>query len=171
MRLYRVETECRKCEHRYREWITEAQRKAAFKIQPDEILAVHVCPRFRCGNDIPVLASHVRDASFDRLRTMEVARNPLLRNMRLEAEEAPSRLTEKQARVCALVVDGMTTRAIARALKMETRTVRHYLTTAAHSLCAEEPVACRVFPRHTIVAYYQKRAGSTEPTTLFGLSS
>jgi DNA-binding NarL/FixJ family response regulator len=170
MRLYRVETECRKCEHRYRDWITEAQRKAAFKIQADEILAVHVCPRFRCGNDIPVLASHVRDASFDRLRTMEVARNPLLRNMRLEAEEAPSRLTEKQAQICALVMDGLSDRKIAARLRMEKPTVRHHLQIAARALCAEEPVACRVFPRQTIVAYYQTRAGSTEPAALFQLA-
>lgn len=169
MRLYRVTTECRKCTHRYRDWVSETQREAAFKSPETAILNVPICPTLRCGNDIPITAKHVREAEYDAKRTEAVARNPLLRNLRIHPDLAPSepRLTERQAKVCTLILEGLTDRKIAARLKIEKPTVRKHIGEAARRLCADSPIACRVFPRQTIVAYYRERAGSTDPQDVF----
>jgi DNA-binding CsgD family transcriptional regulator len=172
MRLYRLEVDCRKCEHRYQDWVSEAQRLASMKMPTDEVWGVKVCPRPHCGSDIPIMARHVREAWFSARRTAEVAQNPLLRNLRLRPELAPPppQLTSRQAKICALVVKGMTDRKIAATLHVGKPTVRKEIERAAHRLCVNEPVACRVFPRQTIVAYYQERAGNSEPEQLFKIA-
>lgn len=139
---------------------------------PDEVVGVRECPRSNCRRPVPVLSRHVRESWFDAHMTATAAKDPLLRNLRLRADlTETARLTERQAQVCALVMDGLSDRKIARALRMEKPTVRYHITNAARILCAEEPIACRVFPRQTIVAYYQKRAGSAEPSSLFRASN
>lgn len=162
MRLYRVQSDCRKCTHRYRFWITESQRKASLQSKPNDLYAVQVCPVQRCGEDLPILARHVREADFDAARTEAVARNPLLRNLYLRPDLSPSvpALTERQAKVCALILEGKSDRAIARALFVSKPTVRKEIRQIAAVFCADEPVACRVFPRQTIVAYNTARNGA-----------
>jgi DNA-binding CsgD family transcriptional regulator len=163
MRLYRVQAECRnpKCGHRYLDWVTEAQRALSLSKPPHELLGVQRCPVQRCGDDIPILARHVREAEFDAGRTERVGRNPLLRNLHLRPELATPalRLTERQSKVCTLILEGMTDRAIAKALFLSKPTIRKELRAIASILCADEPVACRVFPRQTIVAFHTTRAG------------
>lgn len=124
----------------------------------------------RCGDDVPILIRHVRDAQYDAAHTERIARNPLLRNLHLHPElVSPAlALTPRQARVCALVVEGHTTRRIAARLHVAVRTVRKDIKDAAGTLCATEPNACRALPRQTVVAYYRTLAGSTEPAELFG---
>lgn len=170
MRLFRVTSDCRnpKCEHRYRFWITESQRKAAFQSAPNDLVGVQVCPVLRCGGDVPILARHVREAEYDAGRTEAVARNPLLRNLSLRPDLAPSlpKLTERQAKVCTLILEGYTRRRIARTLFVSTSTVRDELREAAKILAQDEPLASRVLPRQTVVAYYTARAGNVEPMDL-----
>lgn len=169
MRLYRVQTECRKCDHRYRDWVSETQRNAAFQRPETELLNVPVCPRERCGNDIPITAKHVREAVFDAGRTEAVARNPLLRNLRLRPDLSPSvpRLTERQAKVCTLILEGLTDRKIGALLRLPRPTVRKHIQNAARRLCEDAPTACRVFPRQTIVAFFRERATDADPAEVF----
>lgn len=169
MRLYRVETECRKCFHRHRDWITEAQRAGAFTVPPEEVVGVRECPRSNCRRPVPVLSRNVRDSWFDAHMTATAAKDPLLRNLRLRPNltTPAAGLPERQAQICALVLEGMTDRRIAALLGIGKPTLRKEIQAAARTLCSTEPIACRVFPRQTIVAYYQKKAGSTEPAHLF----
>lgn len=175
MRLYRVQSECRnpRCTHRYRYWVTDLQRTAALKRPETELYGVQVCPVQRCGDDVPILVRHVRDAQYDAAHTERIARNPLLRNLHLRPElVAPVlTLTPRQAKVCAMVVEGHTTRKIASRLHVAARTVLKDVKDAASILCATEPNACRVLPRQTVVAYYKALAGSTEPEELFRMSA
>jgi hypothetical protein len=76
-------------------------------------------------------------------------------------------LTEKHAKVCTLIVEGNTDRKIMGILRIGRPTLRKYIKDAAKHLCKHEPVACRVFPRQTIVAYYTERSGSAEPEQVF----
>jgi DNA-binding NarL/FixJ family response regulator len=134
-------------------------------------MGVVTCKHGGCGEDVPILAKHLREATFDHHRTQAVAANPRLRNLRLSPDLAPSipALTERQAKVCALILEGMTDRAIARALFVAKPTVRKEVRQIANVLCADEPIACRVFPRQTIVAYHASRSGLLESDTPFGL--
>jgi DNA-binding CsgD family transcriptional regulator len=171
VRLYRVQSDCRnpRCTHRYRYWVTEQQRTAALKRPETELFGVQVCPVQRCGDDVPILVRHVRDAAFDAAHTERIARNPLLRNLHLHPELVAPVLSLKprEAKVCALVVEGHTTRKIASRLRVSPWTVVKDIKTAATALCAAEPHACRALPRQTVVAYYRTLAGSTEPEELF----
>jgi DNA-binding CsgD family transcriptional regulator len=168
MRLYFVKSPCRKCDHNHLSWISESQRKAAFQQPPNEVLAVYTCTRAGCGEDVPLLARHLREGTFDHHRTQAVAQNPRLRNLRLSPDVAPAlpALTARQRKVCALILEGKSDRAIARALFIAKPTVRKELRRAASVLCADEPIACRVMPRQTVVAYFSTRTAA-EPEEVF----
>lgn len=165
MRLFRVTTECRKCEHRNMHWINEPQRKAAFQKPPDELLTVQRCPVSRCQEKVPIFARHLRESTFDLGATQEAAAHPQIRKTGAVPNLiAPvPKLTERQTKVCALILEGYSRRRIARTLHVSVSLVRDELRAAARVLCADEPIACRVLPRQTVVAYYTTRAGSAEP--------
>jgi len=169
MRLYFVKSPCRKCDHNHLSWVSESQRKVAFTKPPNELMGVETCKRATCGDDVPILAQHLREGTYDHKRTQAVAQNPRLRNLRLSPSVAPSipPLTERQAKVCALILDGKTDRAIAREMRLSVETIRQHLEYAAKKLCADEPIACRVMPRQTVVAYYTTRFGSEAPESAF----
>lgn len=169
MRLFRVTTECRKCTHRYMHWINEPQRKAAFQRPPDELLTVQRCQTTACAEKVPIFARHLREATFDLGATQEAAKHPQIRKTGAVPNLiAPvPKLTERQARICALILEGHTARRIARTLHVSTSTVRDEVRAAARVLCADEPIACRVLPRQTVVAYYTTRVGSAEPENVF----
>jgi DNA-binding NarL/FixJ family response regulator len=173
MRLFVVKSLCRKCDHTHITWVSESQRKVSFTKSPDEVMGVMECAVRSCRDDVPILARHIREATFDYHRTQAVASNPRLRNLRLSSDLAPSTpaLTERQAKVCALTLEGYTRRRIARTLLISTSTVRDELRAAAAILCADEPTACRVLPRQTVVAYYTVRTGSTEGVDLLRMTA
>lgn len=170
MRLFVVKAVCRKCDHTHVTWVSESQRKAAFTKPHNEVLGLQVCGVRSCGDDVPILARYVRESEYDHKRTRSVLENPRLRNLRLSEQVAPSipALTERQAKVCTLILEGMTDRAIARALFVAKPTVRKEVRQIANVLCADEPIACRMFPRQTIVAYHASRSGLLESGTPFG---
>jgi DNA-binding CsgD family transcriptional regulator len=171
MRLFFTKSPCRKCDHNHLSWVSESQRKAAFTKPPNEVVGVVTCTRNGCGDDVPILSRHLREATFDYHRTQAVASNPRLRNLRLSPDLAPSipALTERQAKVCALILEGYTGRKMARTLRVSVSTIRDEVSAAARKLAVDEPLASRPLPRQTVVAYYTVRAGSEEPEKVFQL--
>ena len=168
MRLFVVKAVCRKCDHTHVTWVPESTHRAALSKPPNEVMGLQECAVRSCRDDVPILARYVKDAEYDHKRTRSVLENPRLRNLRLTEQAPPSTpaLTERQAKVCALILKGYTRRRIARTLFVSTSTVRDELRAAAAILCADEPIACRVLPRQTVVAYYTVRAGSEAPVGL-----
>jgi hypothetical protein len=99
MRLFRVTTECRKCTHRYLDWVPEDQRKAAFQKPPEALLRVQRCQTTACGEYVPITARHLREATFDMGATQKAAAHPQIRKTGAIANLiAPvPKLTERQA--------------------------------------------------------------------------
>lgn len=162
VRLYNPRVECPDCDRRLPVRVPEdAVRMASQRPAAGLYVSVQCGGRPRrgpgvCGAVVPVYWRDVAAAVAESASVLTLAPAPVA-----------VALSERQRRVCDLVVEGLTDRKIAAAVGVKKPTVRKDIQAAAALLCSTDGDSCRVFPRQTIVAYYRARVQEVAPVDPF----